>query len=542
MQKNKLLLIGATLYGVFIINATKAQQLPGSISGAFQADVASYNPDSLIGAPDVPEEIGLNSYMDIKYVNGNFKAGLRYEVYLNALQGYDPRYKGTGLTNRYASYTYENFEITAGSFYEQFGSGLIFRSYYDYDLGYDNPIDGINIRYNTHGVYTKAFVGRQRAFFEYGPGIVRGIDGEVHLTEMFPDAKWGKHNLIIGGSFVSKYQADNDPIYKLPENVGASAARLNYTYGPLNLFAEYAYKINDPSLVNGGIYKPGQSLYVSGTYSKKGFGFNAAIKRIDNMNFRSDRNESVNVLNINFIPAISKNQTYRLATLYPYASQVNGEIGAMAELYYNCKAGSLLGGKYGTGINVNTSNIRDIKRNYTGDEYGYKSDFFTIGDTVFYQDINVELSKKINKNLKVVATYIYQAYNQTVVEGKSKSPLVFADVAVLDFTYKFSSTKSLRMEFQGLWTEQDRGDWAFVLAEVNVLKNFSVNIYDEYNYGNKDESLRLHFLNGGIVYNKNATRIALGYGKQRSGLLCVGGVCRLVPASNGFTFSVSTSF
>jgi hypothetical protein len=24
----------------------------------------------------------------------------------------------------------------------------------------------------------------------------------------------------------------------------------------LNLFAEYAYKINDPSLVNGGIYKP----------------------------------------------------------------------------------------------------------------------------------------------------------------------------------------------------------------------------------------------------------------------------------------------
>ena len=34
----------------------------------------------------------------------------------------------------------------------------------------------------------------------------------------------------------------------------------------------------------------------------------------------------------------------------------------------------------------------------------------------------------------------------------------------------------------------------------------------------------------------------LGYGKQREGLLCIGGVCRQVPASNGLTFSLTTSF
>ena len=31
-------------------------------------------------------------------------------------------------------------------------------------------------------------------------------------------------------------------------------------------------------------------------------------------------------------------------------------------------------------------------------------------------------------------------------------------------------------------------------------------------------------------------------GKQREGLLCIGGVCRQVPASNGMTFSLTTSF
>ena len=41
---------------------------------------------------------------------------------------------------------------------------------------------------------------------------------------------------------------------------------------------------------------------------------------------------------------------------------------------------------------------------------------------------------------------------------------------------------------------------------------------------------------------KNATRIALSYGRQREGLLCVGGVCRYVPAATGASISISTSF
>ena len=41
---------------------------------------------------------------------------------------------------------------------------------------------------------------------------------------------------------------------------------------------------------------------------------------------------------------------------------------------------------------------------------------------------------------------------------------------------------------------------------------------------------------------KGANRFEIGYGKKREGIFCVGGVCKLVPSSNGFNLSVSSSF
>ena len=67
------------------------------------------------------------------------------------------------------------------------------------------------------------------------PGIVRGIDGEINANELLTFMNESKTQIILGGSFVSKYQADNDPVYKLPENVGAWAGRINITRGGLNL-------------------------------------------------------------------------------------------------------------------------------------------------------------------------------------------------------------------------------------------------------------------------------------------------------------------
>ncbi|MFN8712744.1 MAG: DUF6029 family protein, partial [Bacteroidota bacterium] len=79
-------------------------QLPGGlgqIHGNFQIDAQYYNPDSSISAPVVPEKALSNGWGVLTYTNGKFSAGLRYESYQNVMQGFDPRFKGQGITYRH---------------------------------------------------------------------------------------------------------------------------------------------------------------------------------------------------------------------------------------------------------------------------------------------------------------------------------------------------------------------------------------------------------------------------------------------------------
>ena len=73
------------------------------------------------------------------------------------------------------------------------------------------------------------------------------------LNDAVKKLKDSKTRIILGGSFVSKYQADEDPLYKLPENVGAFASRLNISRGKFSIYGEYAHKINDPAVINNYI-------------------------------------------------------------------------------------------------------------------------------------------------------------------------------------------------------------------------------------------------------------------------------------------------
>ena len=78
--------------------------------------------------------------------------------------------------------------------------------------------------------------------------------------------------------------------------------------------------------------------------------------------------------------------------------------------------------------------------------------------------------------------------------------------------------------------------------EYNVSPHWFFSILDQFNYGNPEDDLKIHYLYGSFGYIKEATRITIGYGRQRAGLFCVGGVCRFVPASNGLTLSFTQSF
>lgn len=543
------------LFSGFLLSLSLLPQLGWSqlfqdaqIHGDFQVDAQYYKADSLIGAPEVQERVLSNAFANFIFTAGNFSAGARYESYLNPLQGFDRRYQGSGIAYRYASYQKDNFEITVGNYYEQFGSGLIFRSYEERGLGLDNAMDGIRVKYMpTNGVRLKGIIGRQRAFFELGDGIVRGLDAEVSINELSESLANLKTNVTFGASFVSKYQEDDNPDFILPENVGAGAARVTLNRGKVTLFGEYAYKANDPSAVNNFNYRPGQSLLVTASYSQMGFGFSAGAKRVDNMDFRSDRNATGTVLQMNFLPPLTKQHTYNLpASIYPYATQPLGEMSYQAEASYNFKRDSPLGGKYGTNIAVNYSTVNGIAQDSLFDEETrrriYDSKFFEFGKVRYFQDFNVEVQKKFSSKLKGTFTYLNFFYNIDVVQGLIGKGNVNTHMGVADLTYKLTSVHSIRTELQTLQTKQDMGSWGMALVEYTMAPHWFVAVMDQYNYGNSEEAKRLHYVTGTVGYNRNTSRISLTYGKQRAGIICVGGVCRNVPASNGLLVSITSSF
>jgi len=555
--KAPLLVIALILTGLQAAAQSPIPDELGSVHGNFQFDGQYYRPDSLIGAPTVPEKMLSNAFGQIAYTKGKFSAGVRYEAYNNVMQGFDKRYKGQGIVNRYARYKTDLLDITVGHFYEQFGSGLTLRAYEERGLLYDNAIDGIRIISNPYkGITLKGLTGKQRTFFSTGTGIVRGFDGEVNVNDLFDSILGNKRTkVILGGSFVSKYQADQDPTYVLPENVGTFAGRVSVIRGGFNFYGEYASKINDPSFTNNMSYHVGEALFLSSSYATKGFSVLLQAKRIDNMSYRSDRDASLQNLMINYLPATTKQHTYLMAAYYPYATQPNGEMGGMAEVQFKIPRGSWLGGHYGMDITINGSAAFGLKKNYLNDSlYGrnfYSAEWGAVGDQ-YYHDVFIEISRKFSKQWKATGMYSNQFYNKNIVQFGSPTAgyhNIKSHIAVLDITYKYKSSSAIRMELQGLFTDKDyahsdqaNGSWAVGLLEWTPSSHWFVAVLDQYNYGNSNPALQLHYLLGSVGYTKDAHRISLSYGKQRAGIFCVGGVCRNVPASNGLAINITTTF
>ena len=115
-------------------------------------------------------------------------------------------------------------------------------------------------------------------------------------------------------------------------------------------------------------------------------------------------------------------------------------------------------------------------------------------------------------------------------------------MAVVDVAYKINASHTIRVEAQSLLSKQDFGSWAMGMIEYTFAPNWFVAVIDQYNYGNSDSTKQIHYITGNTGFNKNGNRIMLQYGRQRAGIFCVGGVCRNVPASNGFSISIISSF
>ncbi|MCX7908166.1 MAG: DUF6029 family protein [Ignavibacteria bacterium] len=524
------------------------------IGGNFQSDSYYYLPDSKIEAEQAPEKILSNNYLYLTFSTNYINVFFRFESYQNPILGFDPRYQGSGIAYRSVSYRNDFLGVTVGNFYEQFGSGMILRAYEERNLGIDNSIDGAKIEVNpTNGITLKGVIGKQRHFWSYSKAIIRGLDLETSLNSLFPNA-FEKFPLILGGSLVSRYQPDMDSKYKLPENVLAFATRFDLSLDWFSINFEYAKKINDPTTRNKYTYNNGDGINLSLSTFTEGFSVLLNLHRYDNIEFRTDREAKGLELFLNYLPSATKQHQYSLPAFYSPSTQGNGEVGIQSEINYTLPKEITLffGGKFETNIVAGFSLIKSIDTTRI-DEFSYNSNFWGIGKELFYQDVFFEIRRRITKEFETKLAYIWQIYNKDVMENEG-SPLygkVKNHTLIGEFILSFDKRNTLRLELQHMWSKNDstvakedkkNGNWLAILAEHSIAPNWYFSILDQWNYGNANDNFKTHYIKAIVTYIQKATRISFGFGRDAGGIVCIGGVCRQVPISYGFSLSITTSF
>ena len=499
-----------------------------------------------------------NDYLKLDYYKGRLSAGLQMEGYFPTLVGYPVAQNKLSLSNLYVSWRDKSYSVTAGTFYEQFGSGLLFRSWEDRMLGLNNALLGARATYNFEDkVAVKAFWGVPRlgkiddnaammgaddAFFGLGLTKVHvaGADVSVSLSSLLG---MEDISLSLEGSLLNKHEALGDLLKAAgcKENTLGWSGRVNFDMDGFFLKGEYVDAgkqiVSVAAAQNGRAAVNGNAQLVEFGYNGRGLGVTVTGRRMDRMtqkiySFSGTENGYGSLSNmLSYRPAMSTQYTYMLTTLNPYSPEVGdkviraGEIGGQIDAFYNFRRGTAIGGKRGMKVHANFSTY-----------YGLNETGGTEGGGLLFRDFSFDLEKQWTKKFKSVLMYSMQEYNKH--HENTGLYIGTSHIVVADLLYKWTPKLSTRMELQYLATKDDQGDWMAGLLEVNFAPHWSVFASDMWNHG----STKLHYYNAGLSFSMAHLRVAAGYGRYRAGFICSGGVCRAIPAYTGANISLTASF
>ncbi|MBL4655880.1 MAG: hypothetical protein JKY33_08675 [Bacteroidia bacterium] len=525
------------------------------ISGDLMLNYNFYDRDPKIGASGNKLYdnylSGGEGWFTVNYSKDKFNARLRYDIFNNSnLFNPNDAYSDQGIGFWSLSKKIDKLTITAGNIYDQFGSGLTFRSYEERGLGLDYALKGIHAKYEFNDTWMiKGFTGRmkkQSAKFDYHKEIIKGINTEKYFKLS------DKVQLSPGLSFVNR-TIDNTNMTSLVKNIESipdtnerrllipkwnvyvfSAYNTIY-YKNISWYVEYAGKSTEVLIDRESELqkRPGHIFLTSFTFSKKGIGTTFQYREVEYFPFKTSPLETALEGVINYLPTLTKLNTYRLPARYPAAAQQFRERAFQGDLIYTPKKGNT--------ISINVAYITERKLNELA-----KAKF--LDDTTLFTEAFIEYEKKLNKKTHIAMGLQYIYYNQRIYQNKPENTIVKAITPFFEGVYKVKRRKSFRFELQYMHSKEDYGSWAYGLLEYNIAPKYSIALLDMYNIFPKKSLVAgeppddIHYPTLFVSYTTGATRFSLAYVKQVEGVVCTGGLCRYEPAFSGVKFNLNTSF
>ncbi|MCB9252168.1 MAG: hypothetical protein H6605_06845 [Flavobacteriales bacterium] len=537
----------------FCFTVSSMAQNKGVLSGNLQSSFNVFLVDSNIGVTESTspqygtQKSSAEAFLFLNYNNFGFDFAARFDMFNNSnLLNPTGSYSDQGLGFWQISKEIEKLKITAGYFYEQFGSGIVFRSYEDRLIGIDYAIQGLKARYRINdNLAVKAFTGRQKGFqenrFGFANQIVKGFNIEGKKTIK-------KVNLDGGASIVNR-TLDNQSmasivseINNLPNvedrfypkyNTYSYNGYLNSSYKYFTLGLEYVGKTKEAirDQITGDLKnKAGEVIIANFGFSKSklgkkkkgGYGLNFQYRRIDSYNMTLSPNVRALEGLVGFVPSLTQQSSYRLLARYAAQAITTGEEGLQMDMNI------VLDKK-----NTITINLADIKQ---------------LNGEQLYREYYIDYLRKFSLKLKTRIGVQSIFYDQQIYQGKLGHADVKTITPFFDITYKPDRKNSFRFEGQYMKTEQDYGSFANILIEWNHSPHFSFQVSDMINTephryeDNPAPDKILHYYSIFGKYIVNTTSFTLAYIKQVEGINCSGGVCRLEPAFSGVRFTLTTNF
>ena len=520
---NKKLTILIALFPLALYAQEKADSSGISVSGSIESNIYIPQYDEAIGTERYDEWALTNTYANVDVESRYIDAGARFEFLKHPLPGYEEQFRGWGVPYYYIKGKIKGAELTLGTFYEQFGSGLTLRTYEERTLGIDNSILGARLVLNPlKGMTIKALTGKQRRYWGHSDALLTGVDAQhtFPLTRSIDD---NHPSLTLGASYVNIHHPSQETLEgeKLKRNVNLFSLRSTLYLAPITLYAEYAHKSDDPSATNGYQGGSGKAYIFSAKYEKDNFSLLLRTKRTENLLARSERTQAGLAARVNFMPSFSEFYAdYDLSSSFP-APQPESEQAYQAKMTYNFPEGTMLGGKYGTSLTLNFSHARSLHK----DEGG-----------TFYQDISAIIDKKINEAFSLKFLYINQIYNATILDDGDEK--VHNNIFVADATYEFNERLSLNADLEYLTSTYYEGDWLFGKLSLTVSPHWTFAVSDEWNCG----MTKLHYWYGEVGFTAGSHELSVGYGRVSSAYLCVDGLCHLDPPMKGLFISYNYEF
>ncbi len=554
-------ILGSFLMLMFLgIAAVNAQ---GELSGSLQLNTSFYDNDPDIGTNTTQYNEELSSadaWLFLNYRVKGFRIAARFDAFHNSpLFNPQEAYSEQGLGFYSITKDVGDLTITGGHFYEQFGSGLIFRAFEDRLLGIDNAVQGVRLKYDiTDNLRATAFTGKQKRRFDNYGSIIKGFNIEQDWRisdnlQLFPGiaAINRTHNDETINNIADEirtYDYDNRFIPKYNVYAFSLYNKLNYK----NLSWDLTLASKSPEAIrsrNGErfINEDGYAVYSTISYSIPNLGINLDYRK--NQTFVMKTTPYANQLrgNLNFMPPVSKQHSRRLTGRYAPQALSFGEESYQADVTYSMGRSST--------FNLNASYIKQGSddRLFSAPSVAYArimngSEARGSPADKLYHEVNANFYRRWGLNLKTRIGFQHVNYDRVVYQGKPNANMVETMTPYIEGTYKLTRRQSLRAQLQYLSTEEDQGDFAFALLEYNIAPKYTISVSDMINtQPRKNGKLKpdqswVHYYNIFGSYTLNQTRFSAGYIKRVQGVVCTGGICRVEPAFSGVQVRVSTNF